>query len=165
MGVHLLLLSGNLSKMELCNLSQFVLVAICHNPSSGIELQTFNMYVLIQLLKPRSSGQMRNTYMHIYRTCHALSKKLKKVVWILAERREIITVRGQSYVSRLPKYWPPIPLSARRVVLPTQQRRGVHTRREERGMGGQYFGRRVTYVGLPSYSNNLSTWQSEENYF
>ncbi len=29
-------------------------------------------------------------------------------------RREIITLRGQSYVSRLPKYWPP-PLSARRV--------------------------------------------------
>ncbi len=29
-------------------------------------------------------------------------------------RREII-VRGQSYFSRLPKYWPPIPLSARRV--------------------------------------------------
>jgi len=72
MGVHLLLLSGNLSKVELCNLSQFVLVAICHNPSSGIELQTFNMYVLIQLLKPRPSGQMRNKNMHIYRTSHAL---------------------------------------------------------------------------------------------
>jgi hypothetical protein len=27
-------------------------------------------------------------------------------------------------------------------VLPPQQRRGVHTRRAERGMGGQYFGRR-----------------------
>jgi hypothetical protein len=27
-----------------------------------------------------------------------------------ASRREIITVRGQSYVSRLPKYWPSTPL-------------------------------------------------------
>ncbi len=27
-----------------------------------------------------------------------------------SNRREIITVRGQSYVSRLPKYWPPHPL-------------------------------------------------------
>ncbi len=33
-------------------------------------------------------------------------------------RREIITVRGQYYVSRLPKYWPPTPLSARRVCPP-----------------------------------------------
>jgi hypothetical protein len=41
-------------------------------------------------------------------------------------RREIITVRGQSYLSR-----PPL-----------ATRRGVHTRRAERGMGGQYFGRR-----------------------
>ncbi len=32
-------------------------------------------------------------------------------------RREII-VRGQSYFSRLPKYWPPIPLSAQRVCTP-----------------------------------------------
>ncbi len=28
------------------------------------------------------------------------------------------TVRGKSYFSRLPKYWPPIPLSARRVCPP-----------------------------------------------
>jgi hypothetical protein len=33
-------------------------------------------------------------------------------------RREIITVREQSYVSRLPKYCPPTPLSARRVFKP-----------------------------------------------
>ncbi len=33
-------------------------------------------------------------------------------------RREIITVRGQSYVLRLPKYWPPTPLSSRRVCTP-----------------------------------------------
>jgi hypothetical protein len=28
------------------------------------------------------------------------------------------TVRGQSYFSRLPNYWPPTPLSARRVCTP-----------------------------------------------
>ncbi len=33
-------------------------------------------------------------------------------------RREIITVRGQSYVSSLPKYRPPTTLSARRVCTP-----------------------------------------------
>ncbi len=32
---------------------------------------------------------------------------------------------------------------------------GGHTRRAERGVGGQYFGRRET-LGFPSYSNNLS---------
>jgi hypothetical protein len=39
---------------------------------------------------------------------------------------------------------PPTPLSARRVCPPPQQRRGAHTRRAERGVGGQYFGRRET---------------------
>ena len=34
------------------------------------------------------------------------------------QRREIITVRGPSYVLRLPKYWPPTPLSARRLCTP-----------------------------------------------
>ncbi len=58
------------------------------------------------------------------------------------DRREIITVRGQSYVSRLPNHLPPTPLSAWRVCPPPQQRRGVHTRRAERGVGGQYYGRR-----------------------
>ncbi len=36
----------------------------------------------------------------------------------------LFTVRGQSYLSRLPKYWPSIPLSAWRVCPPPQQRRG-----------------------------------------
>jgi hypothetical protein len=67
------------------------------------------------------------------------------------ERRETITVRGRSYFSRLPKNWPPIPLSARRVcsVPPAFVAGGGQTRRAERGMGGQYFGREI---GLPSYS-------------
>ncbi len=54
----------------------------------------------------------------------------------------LFTVRGQSYLSRLPKYWPPIPLSARRVCTPRLCWGGGHTRLGERGMGGQYFGRR-----------------------
>ncbi len=63
-----------------------------------------------------------------------------------APQSTYFTVRGQSYFSRLPKYWPPIPLSTRRVCPPPQQRRrGVHTRQAERGMGGQYFGRREKY--------------------
>ncbi len=37
--------------------------------------------------------------------------------WVPAHRREII-VRGQSYGWRLPKYWQPIPLTARRVGTP-----------------------------------------------
>ncbi len=47
------------------------------------------------------------------------------------------TVRGQSYFCRLSKYWPPIPLSARPLLWG-----GGQTRRAERGMRGQYFGRR-----------------------
>jgi len=52
----------------------------------------------------------------------------------LAERREIIT-RGQSYSSRIPQYWPPIPLSAGRVWTPAFVVGGGQTRRAERGMG------------------------------
>ncbi len=70
-------------------------------------------------------------------------------------RREII-VRGQSYLSRLPKYWPPIPLSARRVCPPPAIKAGGHTRRAERGMGGQYVFWKTREIGLPSY-NDLST--------
>ncbi len=44
-------------------------------------------------------------------------------------RREIITVRGQSYVSRLPKYWPPTPLSARVYVRLT----GVRPKKQGTG--------------------------------
>ncbi len=69
-------------------------------------------------------------------------------------RRDIITVRGQSYVSRLPKYWPPYP--------PAFVGGGGHTRRAERGVGGQYFGRRETQdcpltviISLRSYLSSL----------
>ncbi len=40
-----------------------------------------------------------------------------------SDRRDII-VRGQSYFYRLPKYWPPIPLSARRVCPPPATKAG-----------------------------------------
>ncbi len=79
-------------------------------------------------------------------------------------RREIITVRGQSYVSRLPKYWPlPRPLSTLRVCTHTpQQRWGVYTVQcthspgGEGGVGVSIFWK-TRDIGLPSYINNLST--------
>ncbi len=68
-------------------------------------------------------------------------------------RREIITVRGQSYVSRLPKYWPPIPLTARRVCTPRLCWGGGgrwHSPDGE-GVGGSIFWK-TRETGLPSYS-------------
>ncbi len=68
------------------------------------------------------------------------------------------TVRGQSYFSRLPKYWPPpSPSSPGESVLPPQQRRGVHTRRGERGDGGSIFWK-TREIGLPSYSKICTLW-------
>jgi hypothetical protein len=53
------------------------------------------------------------------------------------ERREIIYCkRAILSLSSSKILTPPIPLSAWRVSPPPQQRRGVHTRRAERGMGG-----------------------------
>ncbi len=68
-------------------------------------------------------------------------------------RREII-VRGQSYFSRLPKYWPPIPISARRVCTPPLLRGRTDSPGGE-GDGGSIFWK-TREIGLPSY-NDLST--------
>jgi hypothetical protein len=46
---------------------------------------------------------------------------------------------------------PPSPSPPGESVLPLQQRRGVHTRRAERGMGGSIFWK-TREIGLPSYS-------------
>ncbi len=70
------------------------------------------------------------------------------------QRREII-VRGQSYFSRLPKYWPPIPLSARRVCTPRLCCRGRTDSSGGEGDGGSIFWK-TREIGLPSY-NDLST--------
>ncbi len=48
----------------------------------------------------------------------------------------LFTVRGQSYFSRLPKYWPPIPLSAWRVCPPPPQQRRGYTLAGRRGGWG-----------------------------
>jgi hypothetical protein len=70
------------------------------------------------------------------------------------QRREII-VRGQSYFSRLPKYCPPGPLSARRVCPPSAtEAGGTHSPGGE-GDGGSIFWK-TREIGLPSY-NDLST--------
>jgi len=68
---------------------------------------------------------------------------------IRSMRREVITARGQSYVWRLPKYWPPTPLSARRVCPGRRGRWGVNILEDERHR-------------IASYSYNLSTGQCIE---
>ncbi len=80
------------------------------------------------------------------------SLKVKNTVSVCFMRRDIITERGQSYVSRLPKYWPPTPLSARRVCTPPLFGGGEDTFAGRRGGGG---GWKTRDKGLPSYSNNL----------
>jgi hypothetical protein len=52
------------------------------------------------------------------------------------------TVRGNPISLVFQNIDPPSPSPPGESVLPPQHRRGVHTRRAERGMGGQYFGRR-----------------------
>ncbi len=82
-------------------------------------------------------------------------KSCLPVCWKLKgrKRREII-VRGQSYFSRLPKYWPPIPLSARQCPPPATKAGGTHSPGGE-GDGGSIFWK-TREIGLPSY-NDLST--------
>jgi hypothetical protein len=70
------------------------------------------------------------------------------------------TVRGQSYILLqegnpislvYQNIDPPPPSPPGESVLTPQQRRGVHTRRAERGMGGSIFWK-TREIGLPSYS-------------
>ena len=91
-----------------------------------------------------------------------LNDLLPKDQWWLHAvcRREIITVRGQSYVLRLPKYWPPTPLSERRVCTPRLCCGGRTHSPGGEGGGGSIFWK-TRYIGLPSYSNNLSTSRAQ----
>ncbi len=85
---------------------------------------------------------------------------------VYQQGREIINVRGQSYVLRLPKYWPtaPTPLTARRVcsVPPAFVAGGGHTRRVKREVGGQNFGRRKIQLCTLPISNPL--WSAVYKY-
>ncbi len=67
--------------------------------------------------------------------------------------------RVQSCVSRLPKYWPPTPLSTQRVCpLPAPKAGGTHSPGVEGGGGSVFWETRD--IGLASYSNNLSTHET-----
>ncbi len=64
--------------------------------------------------------------------------------------------RVQSCVLRLPKYWPPTPLSTRRVCPPpATEAGGTHSPGGEGGGGSIFW--KTKEVGLASYNNNLST--------
>ncbi len=67
------------------------------------------------------------------------------------------TVRGQSYFSRLPKYWPPIPLSARWVCTPCLCCGGRTDLPGGEGDGGSIFWK-TREIGLPSYSKICTLW-------
>ncbi len=78
----------------------------------------------------------------------------------LAERREIIT-RGQSYSSRIPQYWPPIPLSAGRMCTPRLCCGGRTNSPGGEGDGGSIFWK-TRKIGL-AFCNDLSTLPSIQN--
>jgi hypothetical protein len=71
-------------------------------------------------------------------------------------RREIVTVRGQSYVSSLPKYLPlHPPLRPRVCPPPTTKAGGTHSPGGEGGWGSIFW--KTRDIELASYSNNFST--------
>ncbi len=77
--------------------------------------------------------------------------------WSVCPQSTYFTVRGQSYFSRLPKYWPPIPLSARRVCPPPATKVGVTHSPGGVGDGGSIFWK-TREIGLPSYSKICTLW-------
>jgi hypothetical protein len=87
----------------------------------------------------------------LYRTDGSLEEFV-----VTTEYIQYFTVRGQSYLSRLPKYWPPIPLYARRVCPPPATKAGGTHSPGGEGEGGSIFWK-TREIGWPSYSNGLST--------
>jgi hypothetical protein len=79
---------------------------------------------------------------------------VKNKAWTISKysmaQSTYFTVRGQ-YFSRLPKYWPPIPLSARRVCTPRLCCGGRTDSPGGEGEGGSIFWK-TREIGLPSYS-------------
>jgi hypothetical protein len=69
---------------------------------------------------------------------------------VLYNQSTYFTIRGQSYFSRLPQYCPPPPSPSPpgECVPSAFVVAGRQTRRAERGMGGQYFGRRENRIAL-----------------
>ncbi len=74
--------------------------------------------------------------------------------WLIPQST-YFTVRGQSFFSRLPKYWPPIPLSARRVCTLCCGGRTDSPGGE--GDGGSIFWN-TREIRLPSYSKICTLW-------
>ncbi len=77
------------------------------------------------------------------------------------ELREII-VRGQSYFSRLPEYWPPPHPPLRPASLSSPRNKGGYTLAGRRGWWGSIFWK-TREIGLPSY-NDLSTIMNHRRY-
>jgi hypothetical protein len=86
---------------------------------------------------------------------------------VYQQRREIINVRGQSYVLRLPKYWPPAPtpLTAQRVCTPRVCGGRTHSTGGE-GAGGSIFWKTQDTALYSSYieSSLISSIQVQEVY-
>ncbi len=69
---------------------------------------------------------------------------LRAALRIGVQSQSTYICRVQSCVWRLPKYWPPTPLSTQRVCPPPAPKAGGTHSRGGKGVGGQYFGRRQT---------------------
>ncbi len=87
-----------------------------------------------------------------------IDKKLRRLrLCKFVSQSTYFTVRGQSYFSRLPKYWPPIPLSARRVCPPPATKAGGTHSPSGEGDGGSIFWK-TREIGMPSYSKICTLW-------
>ncbi len=119
-----------------------------HNPNLTFyraPLKTKSDYCPPEVLRPNLTFCNRAPFKTMSDYCPF--EGLKPNLSFCNRRREIITVRGQSYVSRLPKYWPPPPNNG-----------GGYTLAGPRGgWGGGLIFWKTRDIGLPSYSNNLST--------
>ncbi len=77
------------------------------------------LFFYVQYLYIVPSNRKRNRLIEVQLfllSSHSLKKRVPRPLsgrLCSLQRRELITVRGQTYVLRLPKSWPPTPLSAR----------------------------------------------------
>jgi hypothetical protein len=95
--------------------------------------EQFNIWMRIRILNMDTGSSKSNEHGIHPPALHPVHIPWMKHRFVIFRRREIIKVKGQFYVLRLPKYWPPTPSRPGECAFVAG---GGHTRRMERGGGG-----------------------------
>ncbi len=120
------------------------------------QYQSFSLDILVRLDRFCYSHWNLNSFLEV-QAQYKLFWNTWRLTLRITEYCTYFTARGQSYFSRLPRYWAPNPLSARRVCPPPATKAGGTHSPGREGDGGSIFWK-TREIGLPSYSKICTLW-------